>query len=115
MSGKTRPDAGVGRPLGEPGDTRVQQAGADTNDAVDDATLSRGRNSATEGVLQIVANASPKRLRVGAHRQTMEHGAEFHVRDFLAGNSRRARAALTCPSSRAASCAATFFPCAVMR
>ena len=74
------------------------------------AALASGGDAPQEGVLQVIAKAGAKRLRVSPQRETMERGAESHGRDFLAGNSRRARAAVTCPSSRAASCAATLRP-----
>ena len=116
MCGKTGPNPAVGRPLGQARQGGVHETGSESDDAVEHASLPRGSNPANEGVLQVIAKASPEGGRVGPQRQTMERGSgEFHERDFLAGNSRRARAAATCPSSRAASCAATFRPCAVMR
>ena len=116
MRGDAPPDAGVGGPLGQARDAGVRETGPETDDAVEDTALSRGGDPANECVLQVVAKAGAERLRVSPHRQTMKRGAgKLHGRDFLAGNNRRARAAVTCPSRRAASCAATFRPCAVMR
>ena len=109
-------DAAIGRALGYSRRAGIDETGDQGEGPVDRTALACGLDATQERVLQVIANTIAKRLRVGAHRQTMEcGGGEVHARDFLEGSSLRARAAVTWPSSLAASWAATFRPCAVMR
>ena len=116
MGSATEADPAVGRPLGESRRARVDEAGRDGGGSMNQTSAARVRHPLQECVLQVVAQPRAKGGRVGPQRQTMERRTGmFHARDFLAGSRRRALAAVTCPSSRAASCAATLRPCAVMR
>ena len=115
MRGETGANTGVGRPLGQARQTGIHEAGSDTDNAEEHTAPPRGVQPANERLLQIVAKPRSKRPWVSPKCETMERSGKLHGRDFLAGSNRRARAAVTCPSSRAASCAATFRPCAVIR